>query len=61
MLDLHDSRTGLTYVWNESYTVNIYRDGVEVDCFTFGFNLDGRRPSFDDFVAAVNRRQDYDY
>ena len=57
MLDLHDSRWGLTYRWNESHTVSIYnRDGEEVDCFTFGFNSKGTTPTFDEFVTAVNRR-----
>jgi hypothetical protein len=57
MLELHDSRTGLRYVWNESHTVSIYnREGEEIDCFTFGFMADGSRPTFVEFCAAVNRR-----
>ena len=57
MLDLHDSRQDLTYVWNESHTVNVYnRDGEEIDCFTFGFSADGSTPTFLEFCAAVNRR-----
>lgn len=54
---LRDSRHDLTYVWNESYTVNVYQNNQEIDCFTFGFNADGTAPTFDEFVAAVNRRQ----
>ena len=57
MLDLHDSRTGSTYRWNESHGVSIYnREWEEVDYFTFGFTADGSRPTFEEFVAAVNRR-----
>lgn len=55
---LRDSRHDLTYVWNESYTVNVYQNNQEIDCFTFGFNADGTPPTFDEFVAAVNRRID---
>ena len=51
---LTDSRRGLTYEWNGSHTVNILRDGEEIDCFTFGFNMEGKVPTFIDFVAAVN-------
>ena len=54
---LRDSRNDLTYVWNESHTVNVYQNNQEIDCFTFGFNADGTPPTFDEFVAAVNRRQ----
>lgn len=54
MLELHDSRSGWTYVWNGSHTVNVYDNGNnEVDCFTFGF---GTEPTFEDFCAAVARR-----
>lgn len=57
MLDLHDSRTGFTYRWNESHGVIIYnREWEEIDYFTFGFNASGAAPTFDEFVAAVNRR-----
>jgi len=57
MLELHDSRSGLRYVWNESHTVNVYdQSGNAVDCFSFGFTSDGSRPSFIEFCAAVNRR-----
>ena len=56
MLDLHDSRTGFTYRWNESHTVNVYQNNQEIDCFTFGFNASGTPPTFNEFVAAVNRR-----
>lgn len=56
MLDLHDSRSGLTYVWNGSHTVNIFQNGKEIDVFTFGFNAHGIPPTFEEFVAAVNRR-----
>ena len=58
MLDLHDSRQDLTYVWNESHTVNVYQNNQEIDCFTFGFNANGTTPTFDEFVAAVNRRME---
>jgi len=58
MLDLHDSRQDLTYVWNESHTVNVYQNNKEIDCFTFGFNANGTKPTFDEFVAAVNRRME---
>ena len=54
---LHDSRYGLTYVWNGSHTVNVMRGDEEIDCFTFGFNMEGKQPTFIEFVAAVNRRQ----
>lgn len=58
-LDLHDSRTGFTYRWNGSHGVNIYnRWGDETDYFTFGFTADGSRPTFEEFVAAVNRRME---
>ena len=53
---LCDSRHGLTYEWNGSHTVNIWQDGKEVDVFTFGFNANGIAPTFNEFVAAVNRR-----
>ena len=57
MLDLHDSRTGFTYRWNESHGVSIYnREGEEIDYFTFGFTADGSTPTFIEFVAVVNRR-----
>ena len=57
MLDLHDSRSGLTYRWNESHTVNIYNaEGVEVDAFQFGFRADDTKPTYADFCAAVVRR-----
>lgn len=61
MLDLHDSRSGFTYRWNESHGVSIYnREGDEIDYFTFGFQADGSRPTFIEFCAAVNRRmEDY--
>lgn len=59
MLDLHDSRTGFTYRWNESHGVSIYnREWEEIDYFTFGFNANGTTPTFDEFVAAVNRRME---
>jgi len=54
---LNDSRFGLTYEWNGSHTVNVWQNGQEIDCFTFGFNAHGVPPTFDEFVAAVNRRQ----
>ena len=57
MLDLHDSRTGFTYRWNESHGVSIYnREGDEIDYFTFGYQADGSTPTFLEFCAAVNRR-----
>lgn len=57
MLELFDSREGLSYVWNESHTVNIYdHGGNEIDCFSFGYNAQGTRPTFLDFCAAVSRR-----
>jgi ribonucleotide monophosphatase NagD (HAD superfamily) len=53
MLELHDSRSGWTYVWNGSHTVNVYDNGNnEVDCFTFGFD---KETTFEDFCAAVAR------
>ena len=55
---IRDSRQDLTYVWNESHTVNVYQNNQEIDCFTFGFNADGTTPTFDEFVAAVNRRME---
>ena len=55
---IHDSRQDLTYVWNESHTVNVYQNNQEIDCFTFGFNANGTTPTFDEFVAAVNRRME---
>lgn len=59
MLELHDSRSGLRYVWNESHTVNVYdHGGKAVDCFSFGFSSDDSRPSFLEFCAAVARRID---
>ena len=57
MLELHDSRTGLRYVWNESHTVNVYdHGGNNVECFSFGYNATGLTPTFLEFCAAVNRR-----
>lgn len=57
MLDLHDSRTGVTYRWNESHGVSIYSSaGTEIDYFEFGYKADGSRPTFVEFCAAVNRR-----
>ena len=57
MLDLHDSRTGLTYRWNESHGVSIYnREWEEIDYFEFGYTADGSRPTFVEFCAVVNRR-----
>ena len=56
MLDLHDSRQDLTYVWNESHTVNVYQNNKEIDYFEFGYQADGSRPTFVEFCAAVNRR-----
>lgn len=57
MLDLHDSRTGRTYRWNESHGVSIYnREWEEIDYFTFGYQADGSTPTFVEFCAAVNRR-----
>ena len=57
MFDLHDSRSGLTYRWNESHGVSIYnREWEEVDYFEFGYMADGSRPSFVEFCAAVSRR-----
>lgn len=57
MLELHDSRSGLRYVWNEAHTVSIYdRAGDEIDCFSFGYMADGSRPTFTEFCAAVARR-----
>jgi hypothetical protein len=59
MLELHDSRTGLKYVWNESHTVSIYNTwGDEIDCFSFGYTADGSKPTFIEFCAAVSRRID---
>ena len=55
---IHDSRQDLTYVWNESHTVNVYQNNQEIDCFTFGFSANGTTPTFDEFVAAVNRRME---
>ena len=55
---IRDSRQNLTYVWNESHTVNVYQNNQEIDCFTFGFNANGTTPTFDEFVAAVNRRME---
>ena len=55
---IRDSRQDLTYVWNESHTVNVYQNNQEIDCFTFGFNANGTTPTFDEFVAAVNRRME---
>jgi len=56
-LELHDSRTRLRYVWNESHTVNVYdADGNNVECFSFGYNATGLAPTFAEFCAAVNRR-----
>ena len=62
MLDLHDSRTGRTYRWNESHGVSIYnREWEEIDYFTFGYQADGSTPTFVEFCAAVNRRmEDYE-
>jgi len=62
MLDLHDSRTGRTYRWNESHGVSIYnREWEEIDYFTFGYQADGSTPTFVEFCAAVNRRMaDYE-
>ena len=59
MLDLHDSRTGRTYRWNESHGVSIYnREWEEIDYFTFGYQADGSTPTFVEFCAAVNRRME---
>ena len=57
MLELHDSRKGLRYVWNGSHTVSIYNAwGDEIDCFSFGYVANGTPPTFLEFCAAVNRR-----
>ena len=59
MLDLHDSRSGRTYRWNESHGVSIYnREWEEIDYFTFGYQADGSTPTFVEFCAAVNRRME---
>jgi hypothetical protein len=58
-IELHDSRTGNRYVWNESHGVSIYNTwGDEIDYFEFGYTADGSRPTFIEFCAAVNRRID---
>ncbi len=58
-IELHDSRTGNRYVWNESHGVSIYNTwGDEIDYFEFGYTADGSRPTFIEFCAAVSRRID---
>lgn len=54
---LTDSRENLTYEWNGSYIVNVWKDGVEIDCYTFGFNAEGTPPTYIEFIATVNRRK----
>jgi hypothetical protein len=56
-MDLTDSRTGFTYSWNGSHTVNVFDSwGKEIDVFTFGFNSEGIAPTWEEFSAAVARR-----
>jgi hypothetical protein len=58
-IELHDSRTGNRYVWNESHGVSIYNTwGDEIDYFEFGYTADGSSPTFIEFCATVNRRID---
>ena len=55
-LEIHDSRTGNHFEWNGSHTVNVFGpNGKVFDVFSFGFNADGSRPTFEEFCAAVAR------
>ena len=53
MFDLVDRTTGITYSWNGSHTVNVIVRGVEVDCFTFGLNGEGTKPSVLEFLVTT--------
>lgn len=49
---------GHIYVWHGGHTVNIYRNGTEVDVFTL-FPADGRKPSQLEISDAIARRGDH--
>ena len=47
------SRYGLTYEWNGSRTINVYRAGKNIDCISFGYELE--ETTEEDFFVALQR------
>ena len=44
---------GLTYKWNGSRTINVYRAGQNIDCISFGY--DKEEVTREDFFVALQR------
>jgi hypothetical protein len=44
-------RYGLSYEWNGSRTINIYRAGQNIDCISFGY--DKESVTEEDFFVAL--------
>jgi hypothetical protein len=53
MSEVTVSRYGLTYEWNGSRTINVYRAGENIDCISFGYELE--ETTQEDFLAALQR------
>ena len=53
---------GLTYKWNGSRTINVYRAGRNIDCISFGY--DKEEVTREDFFVALQKIWEgygYDY